>query len=80
VIRFALDSPEKGPGYVLVAEETRDSGRTIRSDELRDVRALAMQARELADAAASILEDIPECAQAFERLHDALDALPGEPT
>lgn len=81
MIRFALDSPDKGPGYVLVAEETRERGRTIRSDALKDERTIAAQARELVDAAAALLESLPEHQKAFEHLHDVLDLLPtGEAT
>jgi hypothetical protein len=80
VIRFAIDSPDAGRGYVLVATVEVD-GRmpAVCSKPLRDPNAIAAQARELADAAAALLEsyvETPELERAFEHLHDALDALP----
>lgn len=77
MIRFAIDDPGKGPGYILVATIDVD-GRmpAICTKPLRDSRAIALQARELADAAAALLESLPEFEKAFEHLHDALDALP----
>jgi hypothetical protein len=62
---------------VLVATVDVD-GRmpAICSKTLPDSRAIAAQARELADAAAALLESLPEHAESFERLHDVIDALP----
>lgn len=77
MIRFALDSPARGPGYVLIATVDAN-GRmpAICSKTLADSRACALQARELADAAAALIESLPEWEKAFEALHDCLDALP----
>ena len=82
MIRFALDSPAQGPGYVLVAAVEKPDGRmpAICSKTLPDSGAIAAQARELADAAAALIESLPEYEHAFEALHDCLDSLPsGEP-
>jgi hypothetical protein len=78
MIRFALDSPAKGPGYILVATVEKSDGTmpAICSKTLPDGRAAALQARELVDAAAALLESLPEHAEAFERLHDVIDSLP----
>jgi len=85
MIRFALDSPDEGPGYVLVAtvELPDRTMPALFSGVLKDERAIALQARELADAAAALIEsfvETPQIEQAFERLHDALDLLPTEST
>ena len=84
MIRFSIDSPADGPGYILVAEA---ENQICRSDPLPDSRAIALQARELADAAAALIEPFatgtpgldPELYRAFESLHDALDNLPTPP-
>lgn len=80
MIRFTVDGVENGPGYVLRAEvDHEEYVAPINSGDLRDARAIALQARELADAAAALLESLvetPELERAFEHLHDALDALP----
>jgi hypothetical protein len=80
MIQFAIDSPAKGPGYILVAT-TEVDGRmpAICTKPLTDHRAIALQARQLVDAAAALLEPLvetPELERAFEHLHDALDVLP----
>lgn len=78
MIRFLIDSPDEGPGYILVASvELEDKTMpALFSGVLKDERAIASQARELADAAAALLEQLPQHEAAFESLHDAIDALP----
>lgn len=78
MIRFAIDSPEKGPGYILVATlELKDGSHPgLFSGVLKNEQAIAAQARELADAAAALIEHLPEHSEAFEKLHDVIDALP----
>jgi len=78
MIRFAIDSPDHGPGYILIATVDLPD-RTMPalfSGVLKDERAIACQARELADAAAALIESTPEYESAFEALHSAIDALP----
>lgn len=80
MIRFAIDGPEDGPGYVLIAcVDVGDKTPALLSGVLKDERAIAGQARELADAAAALLEQLPAHAEAFEKLHDVIDALPMVP-
>ena len=53
------------------------------SGPLPDKRAIALQARQLVDAAALLLEPLietPDIERAFERLRDVLDFLPTEPS
>lgn len=78
MIRFAIDGPDEGPGYVLIATIDKPDGTmpALFSGVLKDERAIAAQARELADAAAALIEALPEHAESFERLHDVIDALP----
>jgi hypothetical protein len=81
MIRFAIDGAEKGPGYVLRAEvDHEECVAPINSGTLPDSRAVALQAREFVDAAAALIESIPEYEKSFESLHDALDALPTSET
>lgn len=74
MIRFTVDG-DSGPGYALVAEAEYQ---LCRSDQLTDSRSIALQARALADAAAALIESLPEWEKAFEALHDALSELPTE--
>lgn len=77
MIRFTIDGPDAIRGYVLIAAvDTRRGERSIYSGPLPDSRAIALQARELADVAAALLESLPEHERAFEFLHDAIDVLP----
>lgn len=77
MIRFTLDA-DLADDIVLVAEghpHPTVSADTITSEPLTaDMRAL--QARELVDAAAALIEDDETLAIAFEHMHDALDLLP----
>jgi hypothetical protein len=80
MIRFSIDGIEDYSGYELRAHVggSADDEITIKSAPLYDERQIAIQARELADAAASLLETLPEHAEAFELLHDVIDRLPQE--
>lgn len=76
MIRFTIDGLEAHSGLELIAQAEADP---IKSGPLYDARAVALQARELVDTAAALLEsyvETPELERAFERLHDALDELP----
>ena len=81
MIRFTIDGAVEGRGYVLIATiETSTGERSVYSGPLDNAEPAALQARALADAAAALIEEVPEFEAAFEALHDALDRLPsGEP-
>lgn len=77
MIRFHIDGDSAPRGIRLVGEaEHQDDGGSIRSAVLDTPHKAALQARELADAAAALIEGVPEFEAAFEHLHDALSALP----
>ena len=82
MIRFTVGGADKGPGYVLVAEVDHEEYLpALKSEALQDPRSVALQARQLVDAAAALLEPLvetPDLERAFESLHDALDVLPTE--
>lgn len=81
MIELTIDGRDAGPGYVLIARAANVAGAVPHaiSAPLIDARTIALQARQLVDAAAALLEPLietPELEQAFEHLHDALDTLP----
>lgn len=79
MIRFTLDEDHESGERVLLAEgrpARRGLDECIVSEPLT-AATRAMQARHLVDAAALLIEDDDELAEAFERLHGALDLLPG---
>lgn len=77
MIRFTLDA-DLADDIVLVAEgkpHPTVPDDTITSEPLT-TETRALQARELVDAAAALIEDDETLATAFEHMHDALDLLP----
>lgn len=77
MIRFTLDA-DLADDIVLVAEghpHPTVPSDTITSEPL-SAETRALQARELVDAAALLIEGNEALSEAFERMHDALDLLP----
>jgi hypothetical protein len=71
MIGFRTETSERCVTLVAEGIETSSS-----SGPLLDPKSVAAQAREMVDAAASLIDSMPELNEAFERLHDALDAFP----